>query len=60
MLYKFSITSFILALFILLPGLASAESLNGGDTAWLLTSTSLVLFMTIPGLALFYAGLVRS
>lgn len=43
-----------------LPGLASAEQLNGGDTAWLLTSTALVLFMTIPGLSLFYAGLVRS
>jgi ammonium transporter, Amt family len=36
------------------------ESLNAGDTAWLLTATALVLFMTVPGLALFYAGLVRS
>ena len=48
-----------------LPGLALAEeaaapTLNSGDTAWMLTSTALVLFMTIPGLALFYAGLVRS
>ncbi len=34
--------------------------LSAGDTAWMLTSTALVLFMTIPGLALFYAGLVRS
>lgn len=33
---------------------------NDGDTAWILTSTALVLFMTMPGLALFYAGLVRS
>jgi Amt family ammonium transporter len=33
---------------------------NGADTAWILTSTALVLFMTLPGLALFYAGLVRS
>jgi Amt family ammonium transporter len=32
----------------------------GADTAWILTSTALVLFMTLPGLALFYAGLVRS
>ena len=31
-----------------------------GDTAWILTATALVLFMTLPGLALFYAGLVRS
>jgi Amt family ammonium transporter len=35
-------------------------SLSDGDTAWLLTSTTLVLFMTLPGLALFYGGLVRS
>ena len=34
--------------------------MNGADTAWILTSTALVLFMTLPGLALFYAGLVRS
>ncbi len=34
--------------------------LSAGDTAWVLASTALVLFMTIPGLALFYAGLVRS
>ena len=38
----------------------SAEELNSGDTAWILTSTALVLFMTLPGLSLFYAGLVRS
>ena len=39
---------------------ASAEGLDSGDTSWMLTSTALVLFMTLPGLALFYAGLVRS
>jgi len=39
---------------------ASAEGLDTGDTSWMLTSTALVLFMTLPGLALFYAGLVRS
>ncbi|WAJ37409.1 ammonium transporter [Pseudomonas sp. GOM7] len=44
------------------PGLAMAAetTLNSGDTAWMLTATALVLFMTIPGLALFYAGMVRS
>lgn len=36
------------------------DTLSGGDTAWILTSTALVLFMTIPGLSLFYAGLVRT
>jgi len=30
-----------------------------GDTAWILTATSLVLFMT-PGVAFFYGGLTRS
>lgn len=38
----------------------SADGMNSGDTAWILTSTALVLFMTLPGLSLFYAGLVRS
>ncbi|MCW5952870.1 MAG: ammonium transporter [Propionibacteriaceae bacterium] len=33
--------------------------LNSGDTAWVLTSASLVLLMT-PGLALFYGGMVRA
>ena len=35
-------------------------TINTGDTAWLISATALVLFMTLPGLALFYAGLVRS
>lgn len=50
------------ALLSLVPGLAMADEavLNGGDTAWMLVATVLVLFMTIPGLALFYAGMVRS
>ncbi|UPQ83224.1 ammonium transporter [Pseudomonas knackmussii] len=44
------------------PGIAMAQeaTLDSGDTAWMLTATALVLFMTIPGLALFYAGMVRS
>jgi Amt family ammonium transporter len=45
----------------LAPSLAMAEDvLDSGDTAWMLTATALVLFMTVPGLALFYAGMVRS
>ncbi len=39
---------------------AETATINAGDTAWVLTSTALVLMMTLPGLALFYAGLVRS
>jgi Amt family ammonium transporter len=46
--------------FAAMPWVASAEGLNGGDGAWMLTATALVLFMTLPGLALFYGGLVRS
>ena len=34
--------------------------IDTGDTTWLLVSTALVLAMTAPGLALFYAGMVRS
>src|SRR3546814_9607955 len=37
-----------------------APTLDSGNTAWMLTSMVLVLFMTIPGLALFYAGMVRT
>jgi ammonium transporter, Amt family len=36
------------------------DKLDAADTAWMLTSASLVLFMTLPGLALFYGGLVRA
>lgn len=39
---------------------ADPSTVQSGDTAWLLTSSALVLFMMIPGLALFYAGLVRT
>ena len=45
---------------LLSPVVASADTLDTGDTAWIMTSTALVLFMTLPGLALFYGGLVRS
>lgn len=50
---------FILAL--LIPRFAFAEDVqvDTGTTAWMLTSTALVLLM-VPGLALFYAGLVRT
>ena len=43
-----------------LPFLASSavaqdmtDSIDSGDTAWMLTSSALVLLMTLPGLALF-------
>ena len=45
---------------ILAASAASADVVDSGDSAWVLTATTLVLLMTIPGLALFYAGLVRA
>ncbi|WP_394754673.1 ammonium transporter [Crenothrix sp.] len=54
------INSKLLVSLFLLPEFAQAAELNQANTAWILTSTTLVLFMTIPGLSLFYAGLVRS
>jgi Amt family ammonium transporter len=51
----------VLVATLLWPESASAQDgLNAGDTAWILISTGLVLFMMIPGLAMFYAGLVRT
>ena len=52
------LTALAALVFAALP--ASAQTVDAGDTAWILTSTALVLFMTLPGLALFYAGLVRA
>jgi Amt family ammonium transporter len=58
-------TAFFICLFggIILSssGAASAGegTLDPGDTAWMLVSSALVLLM-LPGLALFYAGMVRS
>ncbi|BFM07870.1 ammonium transporter [Halioxenophilus aromaticivorans] len=49
-----------LSLLLCFPSLGFADSLDGANTGWILTSTALVLFMTLPGLALFYGGLVRS
>jgi ammonium transporter, Amt family len=38
----------------------AAPKIDPANTAWMLTASVLVLFMTLPGLALFYAGLVRT
>ena len=51
----------LLGLTVLLASQSSAAAaLDSANTAWIMTSTALVLFMTLPGLALFYAGLVRT
>ena len=52
-----AVASLLMALW---PVIGASQSLDSGDTAWMLTSTALVLFMTLPGLALFYAGLVHN
>ena len=45
----------------LMPIFAFAEdTLDTGDTAWMMVSTAFVLLMTPAGLALFYAGMTRS
>ena len=38
---------------------ADPSWLNPGDTAWQLTSATLVGIMSIPGLAILYAGLMK-
>ena len=51
------------ALFIVFAGspatAQTTDTINSGDTAWMIAATALVLMMSIPGLALFYAGMVR-
>ena len=41
------------------PYLAAPPWLNAGDTAWQLTSATLVGLMSLPGLAILYGGLVK-
>lgn len=37
----------------------AVQTIDTGNTAWILMSSILVLLMSIPGIALFYGGLVR-
>jgi len=57
----FIITILSAAILLGYAGVSQAREnvLNQGDTAWMLVSSALVLLM-LPGLALFYAGMVRS
>src|SRR5688572_9190745 len=52
----------LLLLLLNAPSALAAEppKLDPANTAWMITASVLVLFMTLPGLALFYAGLVRT
>lgn len=44
------------------PAVAAAvtQTVEKGDTAWMIVATVLVILMVIPGLALFYGGMVRA
>ncbi len=58
---KWGLLALLALTFLAMPNATFAEDkLDTGDTAWILISTGLVLFMMIPGLAMFYAGLVRT
>jgi len=48
-------------LLLLTPSSAAfaSDSLDSGDTAWMIVSTALVMMMTPAGLALFYGGMSR-
>jgi len=52
--------AFLLLAYAPLALAAEPPKLDAANTAWMLVSAVLVLFMTLPGLALFYAGLVRT
>ncbi len=53
--------SILTAILLLVPFSSAwaADSLNAGDTAWVIVSTALVMMMTPAGLALFYGGMSR-
>lgn len=48
--------------FLLIPfsNVFAEDTLNSGDTAWIIVATALVMVMTPAGLALFYGGMSRS
>jgi len=53
-------TKLIWLLALCLSPLFGADTLDTGDTAWMMVSTAVVLLMTPAGLALFYGGMTRS
>jgi ammonium transporter, Amt family len=51
------------AMLVAAPAAAQAQPViiaDSGDSAWILTASTLVLLMALPGLGLFYGGLVRA
>jgi len=55
---RYGLTAFGLLLGSAAPA-AAEETLNTGNTAWMIVSTALVMMMTPAGLALFYGGMSR-
>jgi Amt family ammonium transporter len=59
---EMTIKKLLLALVILLAPVSSAfaaDTIDSGDTAWIIVATALVMMMTPAGLALFYSGMSR-
>jgi Amt family ammonium transporter len=57
---KKTLPSLLLLVHVPFAFAAEPPKIDAANTAWMLTAAVLVLFMTLPGLALFYAGLVRT
>jgi ammonium transporter, Amt family len=58
MLQKIAWRLALILFFTATPAFA-ADTINAGDTAWMIVATALVMMMTPAGLALFYGGLSR-
>lgn len=58
-LFKALLGSAIIVAFGEIAHASETQSLEKGDTAWLIVATALVMLMTLPGLALFYGGLSK-
>jgi Amt family ammonium transporter len=59
---EMTIKKLLLAAVILLAPVSSAfaaDTIDSGDTAWIIVATALVMMMTPAGLALFYSGMSR-
>lgn len=56
---KKSLLITVLSMLCASTAFAGDETINSGDTAWIMVATALVMVMTPAGLALFYGGMSR-
>lgn len=56
---KKSLLIAVLSMLCASTAFAGDETINSGDTAWIMVATALVMVMTPAGLALFYGGMSR-